>query len=91
VDNSLEISIFGDAKALAKDFDKDLCPSIEISSDIYRALQVDNGMYTHAHTQKSRAKPEAQFSIFNKSFLPLSPLLLLDGVLSLPPSSGSIG
>ncbi|KAI1300682.1 hypothetical protein EDD11_006061 [Mortierella claussenii] len=44
IDNSLEISIFGDAKAIARDFDKELCPRLEISSHIYRALQVDNGM-----------------------------------------------
>ncbi|KAG0001299.1 hypothetical protein BGZ80_006203 [Entomortierella chlamydospora] len=43
IDNSLEISIFGDAEALSKDFVKDICPRIEISTHIYRALQVDNG------------------------------------------------
>ncbi|GJJ71020.1 hypothetical protein EMPS_03370 [Entomortierella parvispora] len=42
IDNSLEISIFGDAEALVKDFPKDLCPGLEISASIYRALQVDN-------------------------------------------------
>ncbi|KAF9961587.1 hypothetical protein BGZ65_010480, partial [Modicella reniformis] len=42
VDNSLEISIFGDAEALSRNFVKEQCPSIEISSHVYRALQVDN-------------------------------------------------
>ncbi|KAF9902507.1 hypothetical protein EC991_004839 [Linnemannia zychae] len=42
IDNSLEISIFGDHRAIASDFPKDLCPGLEISKHIYRALQVDN-------------------------------------------------
>ncbi|CAO3572074.1 unnamed protein product [Mortierella alpina] len=42
IDNSLEISIFGDAEAIARDFTKELCPGLEISNHIYRALQVDN-------------------------------------------------
>lgn len=44
IDNSLEISIFGDCDAITRDFPKDLCPGLEVSSHIYRALQVDNGM-----------------------------------------------
>ncbi|KAK3844214.1 MAG: hypothetical protein J3R72DRAFT_85357, partial [Linnemannia gamsii] len=42
IDNSLEISIFGDHRAISSDFPKDLCPGLEISKHIYRALQVDN-------------------------------------------------
>ncbi|KAG0340294.1 hypothetical protein BG000_000231 [Podila horticola] len=42
IDNSLEISIFGDCDAITRDFPKDLCPGLEVSSHIYRALQVDN-------------------------------------------------
>ncbi|KAF9386213.1 hypothetical protein CPC16_007691 [Podila verticillata] len=42
IDNSLEISIFGDCDAISRDFPKDLCPGLEVSSHIYRALQVDN-------------------------------------------------
>ncbi|ORZ04578.1 hypothetical protein BCR41DRAFT_195846 [Lobosporangium transversale] len=42
VDNSLEISIFGDAEAIGRDFGQELCPRLEISNHIYRALQVDN-------------------------------------------------
>ncbi|KAI7829877.1 hypothetical protein BC939DRAFT_324104 [Gamsiella multidivaricata] len=42
IDNSLEISIFGDADDISRDFVKELCPRIEISDHIYRALQVDN-------------------------------------------------
>ncbi|KAG0205153.1 hypothetical protein BGX33_008053 [Mortierella sp. NVP41] len=42
IDNSLEISIFGDYQAISRDFPKDLCPGLEISKHVYRALQVDN-------------------------------------------------
>ncbi|KAK5816668.1 hypothetical protein F5H01DRAFT_341412 [Linnemannia elongata] len=42
IDNSLEISIFGDHRAISVDFPKDLCPGLEVSKHIYRALQVDN-------------------------------------------------
>ncbi|KAF9194498.1 hypothetical protein BGZ50_006223 [Haplosporangium sp. Z 11] len=42
IDNSLEISIFGDAATISQDFPRDLCPGLEISDHIYRALQVDS-------------------------------------------------
>ncbi|KAG0272291.1 hypothetical protein BGZ96_005392, partial [Linnemannia gamsii] len=42
IDNSLEISIFGEHRALSVDFPKNLCPGLEVSKHIYRALQVDN-------------------------------------------------
>lgn len=45
IDNSLEISIFGDYRAISVDFPKDLCPGLEVSKHIYRALQVDNGEF----------------------------------------------
>ncbi|KAF9166598.1 hypothetical protein DFQ26_007412 [Actinomortierella ambigua] len=42
IDNALEISIFGEYNRIRNDFPPDLCPGLEISDHVYRALQVDN-------------------------------------------------
>ncbi|KAF9976724.1 hypothetical protein BGZ73_007949, partial [Actinomortierella ambigua] len=42
IDNALEISIFGEYDRIRHDFPQDLCPGLEISDHVYRALQVDN-------------------------------------------------
>ncbi|KAF9322024.1 hypothetical protein BG003_008215 [Podila horticola] len=69
IDNSLEISIFGDCDAITRDFPKDLCPGLEVSSHIYRALQVDNDDTFNSSRISSIVEPlaNAGVSIFYMS------------------------
>ncbi|KAG0255656.1 hypothetical protein BG011_004987 [Mortierella polycephala] len=75
IDNSLEISIFGDAAAISQDFPRDLCPGLEISNHIYRALQVDSVSIFYMSTYQT------DLLFFQENRLPIvSTTLSKDGI-----------